>query len=155
MENFTTQYDWLLTAIAALGGWKLVNWILNRKEIKRKALAEAISLETDSLVKRYNVMEQELEKLKQKVEELQVTVATLQQDKLDLMKRNAELEIALHEAEHNVCVRPDDECLKRTPPRTYCRLKRLSQGYYDEYYNTDKTKKKKGDEDVKVSEKPN
>jgi hypothetical protein len=70
MENFTTQYDWLLTAIAALGGWKLVNWILNRKEIKRKALAEAIGLETDSLVKRYNVMEQELEKLKQKVEEL-------------------------------------------------------------------------------------
>lgn len=155
MENFTTQYDWLLTAIAALGGWKLVNWILNRKEIKRKALAEAISLETDSLVKRYNVMEQELEKLKQKVEELQVTVATLQQDKLDLMKRNAELEIALREAEHNVCVRPDDECLKRMPPRTYCRLKRLSQGYYDEYYNTDKTKKKKGDEDVKISEKPN
>lgn len=155
MENFTTQYDWLLTAIAALGGWKLVNWILNRKEIKRKALAEAISLETDSLVKRYNVMEQELEKLKQKVEELQVTVATLQQDKLDLMKRNAELEIALREAEHNVCVRPDDECLKRMPPRTYCRLKKLSQGYYDEYYNTDKTKKKKGDEDVKVPEKPN
>lgn len=51
MTNFTTEYDWLLTAIAALGGWKLVNWILNRKEIKRKALAEAISLETDSFVK--------------------------------------------------------------------------------------------------------
>ena len=140
MENFTTQYDWLLTAIAALGGWKLVNWILNRKEIKRKALAEAISLETDSLVKRYNVMEQELEKLKQKVEELQVTVATLQQDKLDLIKRNNELELALKEAEHNVCMRPDDECLKRLPPRTYCRLKRLSQGYYDKYYNKDKDK---------------
>ena len=157
MENFTTQYDWLLTAIAALGGWKLVNWILNRKEIKRKALAEAISLETDSLVKRYNVMEQELEKLKQKVEELQVTVATLQQDKLDLIKRNNELELALKEAEHNVCMRPDDECLKRLPPRTYCRLKRLSQGYYDEYYNPDKskTKKKEGDKDVKVSEKTN
>ena len=70
MENFTTQSARLLPAIAALGGWKLDNWILNRKEIKRKALAEAISLETDSLVKKYNVMEQELEKLKQKVEEL-------------------------------------------------------------------------------------
>lgn len=70
MENFTSQYDWLLAAIGALGGWKFVNWILNRKELKRKALAEAISLETDSLVKRYNVMEQELEKLKLKVEEL-------------------------------------------------------------------------------------
>ena len=143
MENFTSQYDWLLAAIGALGGWKFVNWILNRKELKRKALAEAISLETDSLVKRYNVMEQELEKLKLKVEELQVTVTNLQQDKLDLIKRNNELELALREAEHNVCMRPDDECLKRLPPRTYCRLKRLSQGYYDEYYNKDKNKNEK------------
>jgi len=70
MENFTSQYDWLMAVIAALGGWKLVNWILNRKEIKRKALAEAISLETDSLVKRYNTMESELEHLKKEVEEL-------------------------------------------------------------------------------------
>ena len=140
MENYTTQYDWLIATITALGGWKLVSWLLNRKELKRKALAEAISLETDSLVKRYNVMEQELEKLKLKVEELQVTVATLQQDKLDLIKRNNELELALREAEHNVCMRPDDECLKRLPPRTYCRLKRLSQGYYDKYYNKDKDK---------------
>ena len=77
MENFTSQYDWLLAALTALGGWKFVNWILNRKELKRKALAEAISLETDSLVKRYNVMEQELEQLKLKVEELQATVNNL------------------------------------------------------------------------------
>ena len=143
MENFTSQYDWLLAAIGALGGWKFVNWILNRKELKRKALAEAISLETDSLVKRYNVMEQELEKLKLKVEELQVTVTTLQQ--------NNELELALKEAEHNVCMRPDDECLKRLPPRTYCRLKRLSQGYYDKYYNKDKDK---NEETNGVSEEP-
>lgn len=149
MENFTSQYDWLLAAIGALGGWKFVNWILNRKELKRKALAEAISLETDSLVKRYNVMEQELEQLKLKVEELQVTVNNLQQDKLDLIKRNNELELALREAEHNVCMRPDDECLKRLPPRTYCRLKRLSQGYYDKYYN-----KNKNEESDTISEKP-
>lgn len=149
MENFTSQYDWLLAALTALGGWKFVNWILNRKEIKRKALAEAISLETDSLVKRYNVMEQELEQLKLKVEELQVTVNNLQQDKLDLIKRNNELELALREAEHNVCMRPDDECLKRLPPRTYCRLKRLSQGYYDKYYN-----KNKNEESDTISEKP-
>lgn len=149
MENFTSQYDWLLAAITALGGWKFVNWILNRKELKRKALAEAISLETDSLVKRYNVMEQELEQLKLKVEELQATVNNLQQDKLDLIKRNNELELALREAEHNVCMRPDDECLKRLPPRTYCRLKRLSQGYYDKYYN-----KNKNEESDTISEKP-
>lgn len=77
MDNFLRNYDWLLGGITALGGWKLVNWILNRREIKRKALAEAISLETDSLVKRYNVMETELEKLKAKVDELQATVNAL------------------------------------------------------------------------------
>lgn len=139
MENFTSQYDWLIAVIAALGGWKLVNWILNRKEIKRKALAEAISLETDSLVKRYNTMESELEHLKKEVEELQAKVNALQEDKLDLLMRNKELELQLQEAQSHMCLVPDDECLKRLPNRTYCRLKRLSQGYYDKYYDKNKT----------------
>ena len=147
MENFTSQYNWILAAIAALGGWKFVNWIINRKEIKRKALAEAISLETDSLVKRYNVMEAELENLKKQVEELQAKVNSLQEDKLDLIMRNKELELQLQEARSHVCMVPDDECLKRLPNRTYCRLKRLSQGYYDKYYD------KKGNDNAEVSKK--
>lgn len=151
MENFTSQYDWLIAVIAALGGWKLVNWILNRKEIKRKALAEAISLETDSLVKRYNTMESELEHLKKEVEELQAKVNALQEDKLDLIMRNKELELQLQEAQSHVCLVPDDECLKRLPNRTYCRLKRLSQGYYDKYYDKDKTE----NVDTELPKKPN
>lgn len=151
MENFTSQYDWLIAVIAALGGWKLVNWILNRKEIKRKALAEAISLETDSLVKRYNTMESELEHLKKEVEELQAKVNALQEDKLDLLMRNKELELQLQEAQSHICLVPDDECLKRLPNRTYCRLKRLSQGYYDKYYDKDKTE----NVDTELPKKPN
>lgn len=151
MENITSQYNWILAAIAALGGWKLVNWILNRKEIKRKALAEAISLETDSLVKRYNTMESELEHLKKEVEELQAKVNALQEDKLDLIMRNKELELQLQEAQSHVCLVPDDECLKRLPNRTYCRLKRLSQGYYDKYYDKDKTE----NVDTELPKKPN
>ena len=151
MENFTSQYDWLIAVIAALGGWKLVNWILNRKEIKRKALAEAISLETDSLVKRYNTMESELEHLKKEVEELQAKVNALQEDKLDLLMRNKELELQLQEAQSHMCLVPDDECLKRLPNRTYCRLKRLSQGYYDKYYDKDKTE----NVDTELPKKPN
>ena len=151
MENITSQYNWILAAIAALGGWKLVNWILNRKEIKRKALAEAISLETDSLVKRYNTMESELEHLKKEVEELQAKVNALQEDKLDLIMRNKELELQLQEAQAHVCLVPDDECLKRLPNRTYCRLKRLSQGYYDKYYDKDKTE----NVDTELPKKPN
>lgn len=151
MENFSSQYDWLIAVIAALGGWKLVNWILNRKEIKRKALAEAISLETDSLVKRYNTMESELEHLKKEVEELQAKVNALQEDKLDLLMRNKELELQLQEAQSHMCLVPDDECLKRLPNRTYCRLKRLSQGYYDKYYDKNKTE----NVDTELPKKPN
>lgn len=141
MERLSTDYSWAIAVITALGGWKLVNWILNRRELKRKALAEAINIETDSLVKRYNVMEEELEKLKQQVEELQETVSRLQEDKLALMQRNNELQLQLREAESHICLRPDDECLKRLPKRTYCRLKRLSQGYYDKYYIKGKNRK--------------
>lgn len=148
--NFTPLNEWVLAVIATLGGWRLVNWILNRKEIKRKALAEAISLETDSLVKRYNTMESELEKLKSEVEELQRKVAVLQEDKLDLIKENNELKLALQEAQSHVCMRPDDECLKRMPPRMYCRLKRLSNGWYDKWYED-----KNEDDDVEVFEKSN
>lgn len=142
MENFVSNYNWLLTAIAALGGWKLVNWILNRKEIKKKALAEAVSLETDSLVKRYSVMEEEINQLKRQVEELQRQVIELQEDRINLIVRNKELELQLKEAQSHICMVPDDECLKRLPSRTYCRLKRLSQGYYDKYYDKDKTENK-------------
>lgn len=148
--NFTSFDEWLIAAVAALGGWRFVNWLLNRKEIKRKALAEAISLETDSLVKRYNTMESELEKLKSEVEELQRKVAVLQEDKLDLIKENNELKLALQEAQSHVCLRPDDECLKRMPPRMYCRLKRLSNGWYDKWYED-----KNEDDDVEVFEKSN
>lgn len=52
-----------------------------------------------------------------------------------LIRENNELRLALKEAEYNVCVRPDDECLKgRLPKRTYCRLKKLAQGDYDAFY---------------------
>ena len=61
--------------------------------------------------------------------------------------RNKELELQLQEARSHVCMVPDDECLKRLPNRTYCRLKRLSQGYYDKYYD------KKGNDNAEVSKK--
>ena len=146
------DYTTLIAILSALGGWKLINWILNRKELKRKALADAINTETDSLVKRYNTMEEELEKLKKQVDELQETVNKLQEDKLALIQKNNELLLRLREAESHICLRPDDECLKRLPKRTYCRLKRLSQGYYDEYYaNNSNSHKHKTKKDVEVS----
>lgn len=129
MENSAGQ--WILALIGALGGWKLVEYVLNRKELKRKALADAIAVETDSLLKRYAAMEQEMEKLKTKVDELYKMVHTLENEKLDLIRQNMELELALKEAQHNECRRPDDECLRRLPPREICLAKKLLGGYYD------------------------
>ena len=123
--------NFLIGIVGALGGWKLIEYILNRKELKRKALADAIAVETDSLIKRYKAMESEMEKLKQKVDELYKMVHKLENEKLELLRQNMELELALKEAKHNECRRPDDECLKRLPPRELCLAKRLLGGYYD------------------------
>lgn len=129
MENSTGQ--WLLTIISTLGGWKLVEYLLNRKELKRKALADAIAVETDSLLKRYATMEKEMEKLKTKVDELYKMVHQLENEKLDLMKQNMELQIALKESQLNECRRPDDECLKRLDEHEICLAKKLLGGVYD------------------------
>lgn len=141
---------WAAGIIAALGGWKLAYHFLNRKASKRKALAEAVRVETDAFMKRYNALEDEIKRLNEKVDNLYKKVHELEDERIALMKRNSELELALKEAQHNLCVRPDDECLKRMPPRDYCRLVKLANGEYDKYHKTE-NKDEKGDT---VSKKP-
>ena len=122
------------TVIGALGGWKLVEWLLNRKANRRRAIAEAVKMETDAFMARYNALEAEIQRLNKKVDELYKKVHDLEGERLRLINENNELKLALKEAQHNVCVRPDDECLKRMPPRDYCRLVKLANHEYDNYY---------------------
>ena len=122
------------TVIGALGGWKLVEWLLNRKANRRRAIAEAVKMETDAFMARYNALEAEIQRLNKKVDELYKKVHDLEGERLRLINENNELKLALKEAQHNVCVRPDDECLKRMPPRDYCRLVKLANHEYDGYY---------------------
>ena len=122
------------TVIGALGGWKLVEWLLNRKANRRRAIAEAVKMETDAFMARYNALEAEIQRLNKKVDELYKKVHDLEGERLRLISENNELKLALKEAQHNVCVRPDDECLKRMPPRDYCRLVKLANHEYDVYY---------------------
>lgn len=122
------------TVIGALGGWKLVEWLLNRKANRRRAIAEAVKMETDAFMARYNALEAEIQRLNKKVDELYKKVHDLEGERLRLISENNELKLALKEAQHNVCVRPDDECLKRMPPRDYCRLVKLANHEYDNYY---------------------
>ena len=122
------------TVIGALGGGKLVEWLLNRKATRRRAIAEAVKMETDAFMARYNALEAEIQRLNKKVDELYKKVHDLEGERLRLINENNELKLALKEAQHNVCVRPDDECLKRMPPRDYCHLVKLANHEYDGYY---------------------
>lgn len=135
----------LLIAIAsivtAVGGFTTIRFFFTRKEEKRKAEAEAYDMALDALRRQYDWLHKQNEEmsltireLNEKVDALYNEVHALERKNLDLVKQNAELELQLKEAQHNACVRPDDDCLRRLPPRTYCRLKKLAQGDYDKDY---------------------
>lgn len=123
--------NWVISIVGALGGVKLIELILNRKQMKRRQLAEAVKEETDSLLKRYSAMSDELEKLKAKVDELYTVVHKLEEEKLDLMKENMELRLELKEAKHNECRHPNEECLQRLSQHEVCVAKKLLGGCYD------------------------
>ena len=110
--------------------------ITSAKRFQLSVGAKVVRVETDAFMKRYNALEDEIKRLNDKVDNLYKKVHELEDERIALLKRNSELELALKEAQHNLCVRPDDECLKRMPPRDYCRLVKLANGEYDEYYKT-------------------
>ena len=96
MDNDTGE--WIIKLIAALGGWKILEWIISWREKKRKSIADVVAVETDTLIKRYTAMESEMEKLKTKVDELYKIVHKLEVEKLELLRKNMELEIELKES---------------------------------------------------------
>jgi len=129
MDNSTGE--WIVNLVAALGGWKIIEWIVSWREKKRKSIADVVAAETDPLIRRYTTMESEMEKLKAKVDELYKMVHKLEKEKIELLKRNMELEIALKESRYNECRRPDDDCIRRLPQREICLAKKLIGGLYD------------------------
>lgn len=138
----------LIGVVTALGGLSLIKFLFFMKPERRKAAAEADIKEVEKEERKLGVMEQLVKSLQERIEQQDQKIKELNNrlDKLyeqlhaqervnnALVKENNELRLALKEAEHNVCVRPDDECMKRQPPRDHCRLKRLARGYYDKYY---------------------
>lgn len=152
----------IIGAVASLGGFSLIKFFFFMKPERRKAQAEAEIKELEAEEKEMSVMRTLVESLKQRIEQQDEKIRKLNQrvDKLyeekheldrlnnQLTRENAMLQIKL-EAQHNLCVRPDDECLKRMPPRDYCRLVKLANHEYDKYYpNIDEN------ENSGVSEKP-
>ena len=138
----------IVGAVASLGGLSLIKFLFFMRPERRKAAAEAELKELEADEKELGVMRGLIESLQQRIEqqdkkisELNARIDALYVEKYELEKRNNdlvreanELRLQLMEAQHNVCVRPDDECLKRMPPRDYCRLVKLAKGGYDKYH---------------------
>lgn len=84
----------------------------------------------ETLREQYDWLERKYEALNEKVDRLYEQVHELERVRLDLIRENNELKLALKEAEHNICLVPDDECLRRLPRREQCRLMGALRGEY-------------------------
>lgn len=125
-----TDITWVATIITALGGWKLVEYLLNRHNIKRLTAAEAIQKEMETIMVDYRRMAEKVATLERKVDELYAQLHKKEDECLALIKRNNELEVALKEAEKHVCLQPDDRCLRRLNTNDHCRLRNILRGEY-------------------------
>lgn len=120
------------TIVTALGGLELVKYLLNRKSNSRIAEANAFNVEREALLEDYKRVQGEVDELKKKVDELYKKLHTLETERLDLIRENNELKLALKEAEKHVCLQPDDRCLRRLNDNVKCRLVGLLRGSYTE-----------------------
>lgn len=93
----------------------------------------------ESLQKRIEQQDEKIKELNDRLDKLYAEKHEQERENNALIRENNELKLALKEAEHNICVRPDDGCFKgRLPKRTYCRLKKLAAGDYDAFYEDNK-----------------
>lgn len=144
------DWDQVIVILGALGGLEgirqFMKWWRTRRAEKRVQEAAADNAELETLRKQYDWLQGKYEALNKKVDELYNSIHDLETRNMELLKRNGELELALKIAEWDKCERPDDECIRRLPPRQKCRLKMLLNGAYDDEEHTDDDNKTKEEE---------
>lgn len=119
------------TIVTALGGIELIKFLLNRKTNRKVAEANAFDVERKALMEDYKRVQEEVDKLNEKVNEFYERVHALEGERLDLIRENNELKLALKEAEKKACLQPDDRCLQRINPNDKCRLRKILRGEYE------------------------
>lgn len=155
--GMTENIGIIATLIGALGGWELVKWLLNRDSNKRIGAAQAFEVEYKALIEDYHRVQQEVDDLKKKVDQLYEQLHRLENERLDLIRENNELRLQLKETEKHVCMQPDDKCLQRLGTDVNCRLRDLLRGKYAEDHpgaimteedmkNVEQTKKEENEE---------
>ena len=136
----------VVLAVSSLGGIGLIKFLFFMKPERRMKNIEADEKELNvmkslvgSLQKRIEQQDEKIKELNDRLDKLYAEKHEQERENNALIRENNELKLALKEAEHNICVRPDDECFKgRLPKRTYCRLKKLAAGDYDAFYEGNK-----------------
>ena len=136
----------VVLAVSSLGGIGLIKFLFFMKPERRMKNIEADEKELNVMKSLVGSLQKRIEQHYEKIKELNDRLDKLYAEKHEqerennaLIRENNELKLALKEAEHNICVRPDDECFKgRLPKRTYCRLKKLAAGDYDAFYEDNK-----------------
>lgn len=155
-------WEILIAVVAALGGWQFVKYMLNLNSNRRMAAAEAYKVEYAALIEDYKRTQKEVDDTKNEVAELKAQVKklykeidALKEDRLSLIKENGELKLKLMEAEHNVCMRPDGDCVRRLPARSYCALYQVAEGrLISDEARKDKKEHEKDSEDNGIPEEP-
>ena len=122
----------VIALIASIGGWQFVRYVLNINSNRRISAAEAFREEYKAVIEDYKRVQGEVDKLNALVDDLYKRVHALESERLDLIKENNELKLALKEAEKHVCLQPDDKCLRRLNNDIKCRLVGLLRGAYTE-----------------------
>jgi hypothetical protein len=137
--------EMILAFAGAFGGLSALKFLFFMKPESRKAKAEADIKEIEADEKEMGVMKSLVESLRNRIEQQDAKIKILN-DKVDylyrekhkleeennrLVKENAILKINMAEISKNICMRPDDECQRRKPPRNNFRLVRFAKGYYD------------------------
>lgn len=136
----------VVLAVSSLGGIGLIKFLFFMKPERRMKNIEAEEKELNvmkslvgSLQKRIEQQDEKIKELNDRLDKLYAEKHEQERENNALIRENNGLRLALKEAEHNICVRPDDECFKgRLPKRTYCRLKKLAAGDYDAFYEDNK-----------------
>lgn len=119
--------EWL-KIIGALGGLEAIRFTVTvssesqNERQKRKGYGGSMELQNllsiiDNLNKQIERYDERLKQRDEKVDTIYREWRTAQAEAQNWMRKYYELELALKDAEHNRCDRPDSECSRRTPPR--------------------------------------
>ena len=115
------------SVIGAMGGFEAFKWGItawrNRKTDARKENAAADALEINNEKDQITWLENRITQRDLKIDALYAELRQEQSAKLEEIHKRHEAELALKDAEHNRCDRPDSECGKRIPPRRKLILK--------------------------------